>query len=114
MTDHPVPIVLRPVEWGRGVGETGQCPTCGHVLPEAGRLTKRELDVLAAWWMSGSVKEAAHLAGVGEQRAKNLLAAARNRNRAESNADLLAQHFSEVRSLVSERTSHNWRREEVR
>jgi DNA-binding CsgD family transcriptional regulator len=84
-----------------------RCPTCGHRLNSGGRLTPRELDVLTAWWMVGSVKAAAHQAGVGEQRAKNLLSRARNRNGVATNDELLEMHFASVRSLVSERMSHN-------
>lgn len=89
----------------------GRCPTCGHALLEGGRLTPRELDVLAAWWMVGSVKGAAQQAGVGEQRAKNMLARARIRNGVHSNQALLQMHFVAVRSLVSERMQHNFRRD---
>lgn len=95
------------------MGEWHQCPTCGQPLPEAGRLTQRELDVLAAWWMTGSVKQAAEIAGVGGQRAKNLLHAARIRNGVATNHQLLAQHFAAVRSAVGERMSHNSRRGEA-
>jgi DNA-directed RNA polymerase subunit RPC12/RpoP len=84
-----------------------RCPTCGHRSLLAGKITARELDVLAAWWMVGTVKGAAHSVGVGEQRAKNLLAAARIRNKASSNDELLEMHFAAVRSLVSSRMQHN-------
>lgn len=84
-----------------------RCPTCGHELRGSGRLTARELDVLAAWWMTGSVKAAAHQAGIGEQRAKNLLMRARIRNGVSTNDELLTMHFVAVRSLVSERMQHN-------
>jgi hypothetical protein len=98
------PIQLRP-ESGRGVE---LCHTCGQSLPETSEyLTPRELDVLTAWWLTGSVKEAARVAGVGEQRAKNLLAAARIRNGAATNARLLAMHFAEVRQAALRRVSHN-------
>lgn len=84
-----------------------RCPTCGHRLHEGGRLTPRELDVLAAWWMVGTVKGAAGQVGIGEQRAKNLLRSARIRNRVPTNDELLEMHFTAVRSLVSERMQHN-------
>ncbi len=84
-----------------------RCPTCGHLISTGGRLTARELDVLAAWWMVGTVKGAAAQAKVGEQRAKNLLRSARIRNGASTNDELLVMHFVSVRSLVSERMSHN-------
>lgn len=89
------------------------CPNCGNVQRSGTRLTARELDVLASWWMTGSVKSAARDVGVGEQRAKNLLARARIRNGARTNDELLAQHFAAVRSTVSERMSHNQRRDEA-
>lgn len=84
-----------------------RCPTCGHRINEGGRLTPRELDVLAAWWMVGSVKGAAQSVGIGEQRAKNLLRRARIRNRVPNNDQLLEMHFVAVRSLVNERMQHN-------
>ena len=89
------------------------CHSCGQALPRSSEyLTRRELDVLTAWWLTDSVKEAARLVGVGEQRAKNLLAAARFRNRADSNGALLALHFAAVRESALRRVSHNDRREE--
>jgi len=84
-----------------------RCPSCGRRLIQGGRLTPRELDVLAAWWMTGTVKGAAAQAGVGEQRAKNLLRAARMRNRVADNDELLEMHFASVRSLMSEKMSPN-------
>ena len=86
---------------------TPRCPTCGHRLNQGGRLTPRELDVLAAWWMVGTVKGAAGRVGIGEQRAKNLLRAARIRNGASTNDDLLEMHFADVRSLVDKLVSQN-------
>ena len=65
------------------------CPTCGHVILESARITDRELDVLSAWVALRSVKLAASWVGVGEQRAKNLLAAARARNGAATNDELV-------------------------
>jgi hypothetical protein len=86
---------------------TPRCPTCGHKLVQGASITPRELDVLAAWWMLGSVKGAARSVGVGEQRAKNLLSAARIRNHVSTNDELLVAHFAEVRTLVGERMQHN-------
>jgi DNA-directed RNA polymerase subunit RPC12/RpoP len=88
-----------------------RCPTCGHRSLLGGRITPRELDVLAAWWMVGTVKGAARTVGLSEQRAKNLLAAARIRNKARSNDELLEMHFSTVRSLMAGRMQHNYRGE---
>jgi hypothetical protein len=85
-----------------------RCPTCGQLRPESLRpLTARELEVLTHWWMTGSVKKAAQAAGVGEQRAKNMLARARMRSRVHSNDELLAAHMDAVRSLVQDRMTHN-------
>lgn len=86
------------------------CHSCGQALPRSSQyLTPRELDVLTCWWLTDSVKEAARLAGVGEQRAKNLLAAARIRNGAASNVRLLALHFAAVRDSALRRVQHNER-----
>ena len=85
-----------------------RCPTCGQIRPEARQpLTPRELEVLTHWWMTGSVKRAAQAAGVGEQRAKNMLARARIRTQVHSNDELLAAHMDAVRSLVQSRMQHN-------
>lgn len=83
-----------------------RCPTCGHRLNQGGRLTPRELDVLAAWWMVGSVKGAAQSLGIGQQRAKNLLRQARIRNGVTDNDQLLEMHFAAIRSLVADRMQH--------
>ena len=84
------------------------CPNCGQELPTTGgHLTPRELDVLTCWWMVGTVKAAAHMAGVGEQRAKNMLSRARSRNRVDSNQSLLTLHFVAVRKHAADRISHN-------
>jgi DNA-binding CsgD family transcriptional regulator len=83
------------------------CPHCGQALPtSAARLTPRELDVLVGWYTTRTVKKAAVLAGITEQRAKNLLAAARNRSRVSTTAQLLAMHFTTVTSAVAERMTH--------
>lgn len=86
---------------------TERCPTCGHRPKKGAHVTPRELDLLAAWWLIGTVKGAAGRVGMGEQRAKNLLRTARIRNRASTNDDLLEMHFQAVRSLVADTTSHN-------
>lgn len=88
-----------------------RCPTCGHRRPQVGRLTPRELDVVAAWWMVGSVKGAAEMVQVGQQRAKNMLARARIRNRVASNDELLEMHFAAVRSWAADRMQHNLSRD---
>ena len=84
-----------------------RCPTCGQIRPESLEpLTPRELEVLTHWWMTGSVKRAAQAAGVGEQRAKNMLSRARIRSRVQTNDELLSAHMDAVRSLVQSRMSH--------
>lgn len=86
------------------------CESCGQPKPEStSYLTPRELDVLAAWFVVGTVRAAADRAGVGQQRAKNILAAARIRNRAGSNDQLVRMHFDQVLSAVRDATSHNSR-----
>ena len=77
------------------------CPSCGQAIPRGNYLTSRELDVLVAWWMLGSVRKAAEHAGVGGQRAKNLLHRARIRNGVRSNDQLLAANLDAVRGAVS-------------
>ena len=83
------------------------CPTCLRPLPLPARgLTSRETELLIAWWTTGSVTEAAVQVGVSQQRAKNMLAAARIRNGAKSNEELLAQNMELVRETVREITQH--------
>ena len=90
------------------------CPTCMQPLPRASRgLTPRELQVLIAWWTTGSVTEAAAQVGVGRQRAANMLAAARIRNGVKSNEALLAQNMDVVRSVVRDIIEHNGERHAV-
>ena len=78
-----------------------RCPTCGHILVTDAQLTNRELDVLSAWYRCRSVKKAAVVAGVGEQRAKNLLASARRRARCESNDDLALTFIDQLRPVTT-------------
>jgi len=93
---------------------TDYCPTCRQPLPVQKSLpTDRELDVLAAWWMTGSVRQAAEMVGVGEQRAKNLLARCRFRSGVHSNEALLSIHMEALRSRVALGRSHNLQREEA-
>ena len=56
-------------------------------------ITNRELQVIAAWWHTGTVKEAAGLLGVTEQTAKNQLHTARLRTGA-PNTLVLARMFA--------------------
>jgi hypothetical protein len=88
------------------------CPHCGQELPNpTAHITPRELDVLACWWMTDTVKAAAVMAGVGEQRAKNMLRAARIRNRVPTNVALLSLHYPAVRERAVDLASHKIRRE---
>lgn len=92
---------------------TDLCPTCGQAWPDRlpGKLTERELDLLSAWRHTQSVKLAAAQIGVGEQRAKNMLSAARNRSGAQSNAELLHLHLADLLSradvVVSQTTTRS-------
>lgn len=93
-----------------------ECPTCQRPWPlEAPQhrpLTERELDVLSAWHHYRSVQLAARLVGVGEQRAKNLLASARRRSGVDTNAQLVVMHLGLLRSVEDLARSHNTGREE--
>lgn len=95
------------------MNQVDRCPTCGQRLPKAGHLTPRELELLAAWWMSGTLRKAAEHIGVGEQRAKNMMSAARIRNQVATTDQLLAAHFATVREFVLRGMTHNSGREEA-
>ena len=83
------------------------CPSCGQPIPRGSYVTPRELDLLVAWWLTGSVRQAAERVDMAEQTAKNILARARNRNGVRSNELLLAVHLDSVRSALAEGASHN-------
>lgn len=93
------------------------CPTCQRPYPlEAPQyrpLTEREIDVMSAWWHLRNVKLAAVLVGVGEQRAKNLLASARDKSGASTNLELATLHLGLIRS-THDLAQHNGSREEAR
>lgn len=55
-------------------------------------ITDRELEVIAAWWHTGSVVEAAKLLEIHEQTAKNLLSTARMRAGATTTLALARMH----------------------
>jgi hypothetical protein len=86
------------------------CETCQRPwpleAPSIRPLTSRELDALSAWWAMRSVKLAARLIGVKEQRAKNLLAAARARSGVHTNSELAGMYLGELRSKEDLITSH--------
>lgn len=65
-----------------------------------GSVTKRELQVIAAWWHEGTVVKAADLLGITEQTAKNQLHTARMRTGA-PNTLMLARMFSKDLPSVS-------------
>ena len=65
-------------------------------------ITKRELRVVAAWWHTGTVVEAAKMLGVSEQTAKNQLHTARLRTGAPNTlvlARMLAGKLPSVATL---------------
>ena len=92
------------------------CPTCLRPYPlEAPQyrpLTEREIDMLSAWYHYRSVKLAALLVGVKEQRAKNLLASVRVKSAVHTNTEAATLHLASIRSLRTLATSHNNRGEE--
>lgn len=91
------------------------CPTCQRPWPVVDNyrpLTDRELDALSAWWQYRSVQLAAKLIGVGEQRAKNLLASARAKAGVGSNGELAAMYLGQLRSIEALVAQHNGARRE--
>ena len=77
-------------------------------------ITARELDVLSAWWLTGSVKAAASLLAMPEQSAKNHLHLARVRSGAASNVLLVQRYLFDLRSLAElRRTQHKRARRAV-
>ena len=63
--------------------------------------TKRELEVIAAWWHTGTVNEAARLIGIAPQTAKNLLHTARLRTGAPNTLALSRMYADDLPSLVA-------------
>ena len=70
--------------------------------------------MLSAWYHYRSVKLAAVLIGVKEQRAKNLMSSVRSKSGVGSNTEAATMHLASIRSLRALATSHNHRREEQR
>ena len=64
-------------------------------------LSPRELEVVAAWWHTGSVKEAARLLGMAEQTAKNDLRTARLRSGALTTLALARLYSGRLPSLLT-------------
>jgi biotin synthase-related radical SAM superfamily protein len=94
--------------------DSGACPTCQRPYPLVDTyrpLTDRELDALSAWWHYRSVQLAAKLIGVGEQRAKNLLASVRAKSGASTNLEAATLQLGQLRSVLN-LASHNVQREE--
>lgn len=63
-------------------------------------ITDRELEVVAAWWHTGSVVEAAKLLDIHEQTAKNLLSTGRLRAGATTTLALAKLHSNGLPSLA--------------
>lgn len=64
-------------------------------------VTDRELEVVAAWWHSGSVVEAARFLVISEQTAKNLLHTARLRSGAPTTLALSQMFMADLPSVVA-------------
>jgi len=67
------------------------------------------MDLLVAWMLTGSVRQAAERVDMAEQTAKNILRRARIRNGVNSNDQLLVAHLAAVRSALEGAWSHNTR-----
>ena len=77
------------------------CPACRRPLPlQRSEPTSRELDVIFAWWVSKSVRQAAADVGLTYQRAKNILASCRLRSGVRSNDELVHLHLELLRSRM--------------
>ena len=64
-------------------------------------VSRRELEVIAAWWHQGSVVDAAKLLGITEQTAKNQLHTARLRTGAPTTLALARMFSGELPSVSS-------------
>ncbi len=62
-------------------------------------VTDRELEIVAAWWHTGSVVEAARLLVISEQTAKNMLHTARLRSGAPTTLALARMHAKGLPSV---------------
>lgn len=65
------------------------------------KLSPRELYVIAGWWHTGTVKEAAQASGLSVQTAKNVLFTARLRSGAPTTLALARMYAKELPSLAS-------------
>lgn len=63
-------------------------------------ITARELEVVAAWWHTGTVKDAAALLGIHPQTAKNQLASARMRCGVSTTLALARMHSDGLPSVA--------------
>jgi hypothetical protein len=66
-------------------------------------LSPRELQVIAGWWHTGTVKEAAEASGLSVQTAKNVLYTARLRSGAPTTLALARMYAKELPSLATVR-----------
>lgn len=64
-------------------------------------VSKRELEVIAAWWHAGTVVEAAAILGITEQTAKNQLHTARLRTGAPNTLTLARMFAGDLPSLAA-------------
>lgn len=64
------------------------------------KLTDRELSVVAAWWHTGTVVEAARLLVLKEQTAKNILMQARLRSGAPTTLALARMYAKELPTVA--------------
>jgi DNA-binding CsgD family transcriptional regulator len=64
-------------------------------------VSKRELEVIAAWWHAGTVVEAAKILGITEQTAKNQLHTARLRTGAPTTLALARMFSGELPSVAT-------------
>lgn len=68
------------------------------------KATDRQLDILAAWWMSkGNYERTAMLTGIGYQPVKNALYLFRKVEGAESNLDLVMRYLEDVERINKRR-----------
>ena len=66
-----------------------------------GTISPRELEVVAAWWHTGTVKDAAEIMDLAPQTAKNLLAMARLRTGHPNTLTLARAYSSQLPSVAT-------------
>jgi hypothetical protein len=72
----------------------------------SGEMTSALLDVLMAWWRTGSVRQAAMRLGLAEQTIKNQLATARRRSHVTDNLAAMEANWK----LLAHRNPDDYRR----